>query len=893
MAASFLLFLFDGKRYIKTDNELNSRRGAKQEMSAEYADHMVEESTSIRSSDRVGRSGRISFRTKFLLGIGVILLFFCSICALLLYQQGKLVLEEAAYAKSQIVMASVEANQSYVRDVLRPKMYELLGEDAFVLEAMSTSYVSRVVLDEFNRTLPEYRYRRVAVDARSPASEANPLEVEKIRYFESNPDKQGWRGIIRMGDEPLFMSYRPVYFHASCLHCHGDPKEAPGALLDRYGSTRGFWRKNGEIAGIMAVGIPVNIALAQVREKALTVFIGGFFFTAVLFLAIGFFFNRLVVHDLRGLLNVFRTGLRKDEEKRFFDEIDTKDEIGALKSAAGAMALYLRDSRRQLERNAEDLERTVDERTRELSESERRLRDQVAARSRELKSLNTIAELTTKANCLSDVFPKVLEQTLGLFSARGAGLYLFQQDFSALELICHRNAPGLIDRVESDSPPCGVNTAASEILEGLSASLCEAACGHISFFVDEEVQNGLNIPLCCRGRILGVITAVGVNFEEVTPESMELLFSVGRQTGIAIESLQTMRKLLQSKDLLQSVFDGITDMVILMDKDFRIKMVNKAYIKRYSIAEEDVLGRPCHELHSDDVCSYPDCGMLKTCNIKAPVVEEVVSSGGEIFLMHFYPVLDEQGEVESVVRYARDITQQKLVEQQIQQTEKLASLGQLAAGIAHEINNPLGVILCYADLLKRQLEVLPQSLSDVSTIEKHALNCKHIVSDLLKFARSESTARQLVSLNRTIEDVANMISHQFNKNGIEIQLDLDSNLPLLNMDPGKMKQVFLNLFMNAQQAIGRNGVIRVGASYLEATRQAQIIFRDSGKGIPPQILQKVFDPFFTTKAPGEGTGLGLSVSYGIIKDHRGDIHVASEPGEWTQFSILLPVSEEL
>jgi signal transduction histidine kinase len=144
-----------------------------------------------------------------------------------------------------------------------------------------------------------------------------------------------------------------------------------------------------------------------------------------------------------------------------------------------------------------------------------------------------------------------------------------------------------------------------------------------------------------------------------------------------------------------------------------------------------------------------------------------------------------------------------------------------------------------------------------------------------------------------IEDVANMISHQFNKNGIEVQLDLDSNLPLLNLDSGKMKQVFLNLFMNAQQAIERNGVIRVSASYLEGTRQAQIIFRDNGKGIPPQILQKVFDPFFTTKAPGEGTGLGLSVSYGIIKDHRGDIHVASEPGEWTQFSILLPVNEDL
>jgi len=173
------------------------------------------------------------------------------------------------------------------------------------------------------------------------------------------------------------------------------------------------------------------------------------------------------------------------------------------------------------------------------------------------------------------------------------------------------------------------------------------------------------------------------------------------------------------------------------------------------------------------------------------------------------------------------------------------------------------------------------------------MNCKRIVTDLLKFARSKSKAMQLTSLKQAVEEAVKMVSHQFNRKDIEIQLDLSSSLPLINMDSSKMKQVFVNLLMNSEQAIKRKGMIHISTSYVEELRQARIIFRDNGEGIPPEILPKVFDPFFTTKAVGEGTGLGLSVSYGIIKDHQGDIQVGSEPGKWTEFLIQLPVSESL
>ena len=225
----------------------------------------------------------------------------------------------------------------------------------------------------------------------------------------------------------------------------------------------------------------------------------------------------------------------------------------------------------------------------------------------------------------------------------------------------------------------------------------------------------------------------------------------------------------------------------------------------------------------------------------------------------------------------------------IQHAEKLAALGQLAGGIAHEINNPLGVILCYADLLKGQLADVPQGFKDAATIEKHAVNCQRIVADLLEFARGRETERQPADLNPAIEEVVRMVEPQFRRQHCVIELDLKPGLPLVKIDVNKMKQVYLNLVMNARQAIKDRGVIRIQrGSTCRRPARSTLIFWDNGIGISPEIIDRIFDPFFSTKKTGEGTGLGLSVSYGIVKDHGGDIQVESEPGRWTRFTIELP-----
>jgi two-component system, NtrC family, sensor kinase len=230
-------------------------------------------------------------------------------------------------------------------------------------------------------------------------------------------------------------------------------------------------------------------------------------------------------------------------------------------------------------------------------------------------------------------------------------------------------------------------------------------------------------------------------------------------------------------------------------------------------------------------------------------------------------------------------------EKQMAQADRLASIGQLSAGIAHEINNPLGIILGFTQLLKRGEDAGSQRHSDLKTIEKHVRNCQSIVSDLLNFARSAPTQKKRVRIHDTIDEVVNFIRHHSNKGDVVIERHYAPEVPSLMVDEEKIRQVLINLVMNALHAVGKTGTITISTRLDSRLRQVAIRVADTGYGIEPKNLTRIFDPFFTTKPTGEGTGLGLSVSYGIIKNHGGDILVESEPGQGARFTLLLPAAD--
>jgi PAS domain S-box-containing protein len=238
----------------------------------------------------------------------------------------------------------------------------------------------------------------------------------------------------------------------------------------------------------------------------------------------------------------------------------------------------------------------------------------------------------------------------------------------------------------------------------------------------------------------------------------------------------------------------------------------------------------------------------------------------------------------------KDVTARKNVERQLLQADKLTSLGQLSAGVAHEINNPLGLILGYTQLLIRQKPEGSEEYNDLKTIEKHARSCKSIVEAMLSFARRTETKRAAIDINQAVRGVISVIKHQFVLDNVQIEAALDETIPCFVGGEEQLRQVFMNLVMNARQAIENSGRINVSTAFVSEQNEVRVMVQDTGTGIPPEIIDKIFDPFFTTKPVGQGTGLGLSVSYGIVKEHKGEILVKTKLGMGSTFTVVLPAN---
>ena len=228
--------------------------------------------------------------------------------------------------------------------------------------------------------------------------------------------------------------------------------------------------------------------------------------------------------------------------------------------------------------------------------------------------------------------------------------------------------------------------------------------------------------------------------------------------------------------------------------------------------------------------------------------------------------------------------------------EKLASVGLLAAGIAHELNNPLTGILTFSHLLRRKVDPESDEAEDLDLVIRETKRCSGIIKRLLDFAREKKPEKTFTDINQLIRETEHIVHHPVTFRNINLELALEDGLPHLYIDPDQIKQVFMNIFVNAQDAITDRGTITVRSRVRPAAygrpEMVEITISDTGSGIAPEDIRKIFDPFYTTKGVGKGTGLGLSVSYGIVNSHGGSIEVESTPGTGTSFHIFLPVEKE-
>jgi len=350
------------------------------------------------------------------------------------------------------------------------------------------------------------------------------------------------------------------------------------------------------------------------------------------------------------------------------------------------------------------------------------------------------------------------------------------------------------------------------------------------------------------------------------------------------------REIEETKQYLENLLENANDVIYTLDSEQCFTYVNSKVLA-WGYAKEDLLGRPYLGLLSKRhrgrrLKSTLDIGVKQVYEV------EVLTKAGEprSVMVSVSPLHGVEGEILGVLGIARDMTDTKKLEQQIRNSEKLASVGKLAAGVAHEINNPLGGILnCLYNMRKGTLSLSRQE-EYLASMEDGLRRVQRIVRQLLDFSQQHNPELALADINQVVKRVLLLTDHLFVPHRVQLETALSPDIPELMIDRHMMEQVLMNLVLNAIQAMRAGGVLTIRTSMDEAHCLVRI--QDSGCGISSSVLPRIFDPFFTTKNEGEGTGLGLSVSLGIVERHGGRIFVESEVGKGTTFTVSIPLATE-
>jgi PAS domain S-box-containing protein len=383
----------------------------------------------------------------------------------------------------------------------------------------------------------------------------------------------------------------------------------------------------------------------------------------------------------------------------------------------------------------------------------------------------------------------------------------------------------------------------------------------------------------------------------LTSEDVELLETLAGYIAIAIQNARLYASLEQKvteyerlKDFNENIVESINVGVLAVDLQDRIESWNSQMEVMYAKPRWQVVGRSLSEVLPASfveefyrVRQNPGIHNLYKFRLATPTGEWRVVN------VAIAPLVTRKFNVVGRLVIMDDITERIELEVQLTQADKLSSIGLLAAGVAHEVNTPLAVISTYSQMLAKQLTGDDQKSKLLEKISKQTFRASEIVNSLLNFSRTSPTEFVQLDLNRILKETLTLIEHQLEKSGVVIRASFSDAVPPARGNAGKLQQVFLNLFLNARDAMPDGGTLTV-RSWGEAG-YAHVEVADTGLGISPENLARIYDPFFTTKSARKGTGLGLSVTYGIVQEHNGIIEVESRVGAGTRFRLEFPAAE--
>jgi two-component system, NtrC family, sensor kinase len=440
------------------------------------------------------------------------------------------------------------------------------------------------------------------------------------------------------------------------------------------------------------------------------------------------------------------------------------------------------------------------------------------------------------------------------------------------------------------------------------------------FLRDPKISMEMSVPLMFDDQLLGLLICAGTS-RAINGDDQRLLGAVAQQLSLAIRNTELYRRTKdtsinlavevsertreseEQKRFIEKIIDSLPVSLYVVDRDMRIVAWNRnRELGGSGLSRDEVLGRNVFRVLSRQprrVLEDEFTAVFRTGDIAHFEQESWYEGERKIWKISKVPMRVDNAEVSHIITVGEDITEQKKMNEAVIHAEKLASIGRLAAGVVHEINNPLATIAACAEALTARVDDIEEAAvhDDFSEylqiIRDEAFRCKAITNSLLEFSHQRQAEKNVADINQIIEQTLTLVKHHPKLGKMSVVKELDGSLTPVLVNEGQMKQVFIALISNAFDASEGDGrlTIRTRWSDAEPTAAVAVEFTDAGCGVPAAHLQKIFDPFFTTKPLGRGTGLGLSVCYGIISEHGGRIEVDSTEGEGATFRVLLPIHQ--
>ena len=409
-------------------------------------------------------------------------------------------------------------------------------------------------------------------------------------------------------------------------------------------------------------------------------------------------------------------------------------------------------------------------------------------------------------------------------------------------------------------------------------------------------QLDLNYFVPCRIRehtvaVLGLGKTVDGDY--LSSDDVELVETIAGYVAVALDNSQLYTSLEQKaleiarlKDFSENIVESLNVGVLAVDLEGIVESWNTRMEQLFGVARQDAVGRQLRSLLPEELAA--EIAARGDAEQITGIYKQRLHHQGKALTLNvsITPLVSKSAERIGRLLLFDDVTQRERMEEQMSQTEKLTSLGLLAAGVAHEVNTPLAVISNYIQMLAKQMPDADPRQSIIEKIVKQTFRASEIVNNLLNFSRTGAGEAVDIDVNRVVEETLSLVSHPLKTSQIQVVKHLGETLPAVRGSANKLQQVFLNLFLNARDAMPGGGLLEVRTGAHNGSVEIEVV--DTGAGIPREHIHRIFDPFFTTKASGRGTGLGLSVSYGIIKEHSGKIDVRSTPGKGTSFHVEFP-----